>query len=138
MSKQRFTPFTTIGFIGFFLILALTSLQEAGNPANDRSTGHQPQPVAAPIAISAPAKTTPAPAFDITQPTIQPAPQPAPTPASAAKESVAPATPSLLPILLLGLLMGGTVVLILGFAVCRSLYRRRNVYQNILPKGVHA
>ena len=138
MSKQRFTLFTTIGFIGFFLILALTNLQDADKFANDISTSHQPQPVAAPIAISAPAKATPAPASGSAQLTIQPAPQPVPTPASAAKESVTPATPSWLPMLLLGLLMGGTVVLILGFAICLSPYRIRNDYQNILAKGVHA
>ena len=138
MSKQRFTLFITIGFIGFSLILALTSLQDTGKPANVMSMGHQPQPVAVPIAISAPAKGTPTPASGSTQPTIQPAPQPVPTPASAAKESVAPATPSLLPVLLLGLLMGGTVVVILGFAIRLSPYRSRNVYQNILAKGVHA
>ncbi|WP_420643750.1 hypothetical protein [Candidatus Leptofilum sp.] len=138
MSKQRFTQFTAIGIIGFFLILALTNLRDAGQSAIPTLTDNQPQPVAAPTAISAPAKATPAPASGSAQPTIQPAPQPVPTPAGTAKESVVPATPSLLPVLLLGLLMGGTVILLLGFVIRLRPHRNRNVYQNILAEGVHA
>ncbi len=138
MSKQRFARFIAIGLIGFFLILELTSLQTAGNSANGTSTNNQLQPVAVPVAIAAPAKATPAPASGNTQPASQPDPQPVPTPASAAMESVMPATPSLLPVLWLGLLMGGTVVLLLGFAIRPPLHRNCNVYQNILAEGVHA
>lgn len=138
MSKQRFTQFTTIGMIAFFLILALVSLQNAGQAATATEATNQPQPVAAPTAFSAPAKVTPAPTFNSTQPAIQPAPQPVPTPAGAAAESVVPATPTLLPLLLLGLLMGGTVVSILGFARRPGPHANRTVSQNILTEGLHA
>ncbi|MCA9927645.1 MAG: hypothetical protein KC419_04185 [Anaerolineales bacterium] len=141
MSKQQLTRFTTIGLIGFFLILALTSLHDAGQTANATGATNQPQPVAAPTAISAPAKATPAPASGSAQPTIQPAPLPVPTPTGMSEEPVSPSTPTLLSTLLLGLLVSGTVVWILGFAIRLSRQRNNNgrsIYRSLPAEGVHA
>lgn len=139
MSKRRFTLFTTIGCIGFFLVLALTSWQGTGKSVN--VMGNQPQPVAVPVAIPAPAKSTPAPTSGNTSPKIQPVPQPVPTPVGVSAVSVTPSTTALLPILLLGLLISGTVVLILGFAI-RSSWQcnvnGRSFYRGILAEGGHA
>ena len=138
MSKQRNRWFITIGFIGFFLILVLTSWQDAGSLAN--APRQQPQPVAAPVAITAPAKATPAPAANNTQQVIQPVAQPVPTPPGAAEKVMPSSGLALLPMLLLGLLTGGTVVLFVGFVIRLSWQRGngRSPYPSILAEGGHA
>ena len=137
MNKQRFA---IIGCVGFILFLALVSLQATGKSANSSGSGSQPQPVVAPAATSASAKSTPAPVHEMTQP-VQPIPQPVPIPPGMSEESVPPSAPTLLPTLLLGLLVSGTVVLILGFAIGLSPRRNNNgrfIYRSLPAEGVHA
>lgn len=135
--------FATIGCIGVFLFLALIGLLSAGKSAP--AVDNRPLAVAAPAAMLAPAKSTPAPVQVRARPIVQPDPRPVPTPSGPmpsgmSGEAVTLSTPILQTTRLLGLLTGGTVILMLGLAIHLGWRRSngRGPHRDILAEGGHA
>lgn len=102
----------SIGCVGFFMFLAVTSgLAVSNSPA---AVSNHPQPVRAPMAMEAPVQTTPAAPGGVTATAVHPLPQPQPVPVppAAAATVAAPTQADAAPVSLLLLVVMVTAAFI--------------------------